>query len=56
MFRFFKSIGQEMREVDWPNFKQLRKDSSTVISTSVFFMAFLALADWLIQLFLKLFV
>lgn len=56
MFRFLKSIGQEMKEVDWPNFQQLRHDSATVVSTSLFFVAFLALVDWLIQLFLKLFI
>ncbi|GEP19124.1 preprotein translocase subunit SecE [Pediococcus argentinicus] len=56
MFRFIKSVGTEMKAVDWPNGRQLRKDSFTVIGTSVFFIIFLALVDWVVQLFLKLFV
>ncbi|AEV94772.1 preprotein translocase subunit SecE [Pediococcus claussenii] len=56
MFRFFRSVGTEMKNVDWPNGRQLRRDSTTVIGTSLFFIVFLAIVDWLVQLFLKLFV
>ena len=56
MIKFLKSIGQEMKEVDWPNGKQLRKDSTTVITISLFFVAFLGLTDWIIQSLLKMFI
>ena len=35
MFRFLKSIGQEMKEVDWPNFRQLRHDSAGRLVDSI---------------------
>ncbi|WP_318767103.1 preprotein translocase subunit SecE [Lactiplantibacillus carotarum] len=54
LFRFFGSVGQEMKKVTWPTWKENRRDSWTVISTSLFFVAFFALFDWLIQLLLKL--
>ncbi|GEL14603.1 preprotein translocase subunit SecE [Pediococcus cellicola] len=53
--KFIKSVIHEMHEVTWPNGRQLRKDSSSVIGLSVFFVAFFALVDWLVQLFLGLF-
>jgi len=53
--KFIKSVIQEMHDVTWPNAHQLRKDASSVIGLSVFFVAFFVLVDWLVQLFLALF-
>lgn len=47
--KFFKSVIEEMKIVTWPTAKQNRKDSITVIGTSVFFALFLGLIDWLAQ-------
>ncbi|GAB5051930.1 preprotein translocase subunit SecE [Pediococcus ethanolidurans] len=53
--KFIKSVIQEMHDVTWPNGRQLRKDASSVIGLSVFFVGFFALVDWLVQIFLGLF-
>lgn len=47
MFKFFKGVVQEMKEVTWPTFKQNRRDTMTVVVTSVLFAAFLGALDWL---------
>ncbi|ETY75216.1 preprotein translocase subunit SecE [Lactiplantibacillus fabifermentans] len=54
LFKFFGSVGQEMKKVTWPTWKENRRDSWTVISVSLFFAAFFALFDWLIQYLLNL--
>lgn len=56
LVNFFKSVGDEMKEVDWPNRRQLRHDYSAVVSISLFFIAFFAVVDWVLQLFISLFV
>lgn len=50
MFRFFKSVGQEMHKIVWPTAKENRRDTSVVLSITVFFILFFALFDWLIQM------
>lgn len=38
-----------MKIVTWPTAKENRRDSITVIGTSIFFALFLGGVDWLIQ-------
>lgn len=47
MFKFFKSVGQEMKKVTWPTFKQNRRDTVTVIVSSILFAIYLGALDWL---------
>ncbi|MCM2436880.1 preprotein translocase subunit SecE [Periweissella beninensis] len=49
MMKFLKSVFEEMRIVTWPTAKENRKDSLTVIGTSIFFAVFLGCIDWLLQ-------
>ncbi|WP_125711119.1 preprotein translocase subunit SecE [Lacticaseibacillus porcinae] len=54
--KFIKSVFQEMKAVTWPNAKETRRDTSTVVMTSVLFAIYFALADFVILTLLKLFV
>lgn len=54
--KFIKSVIQEMKLVTWPNAAETRRDTSTVIITSILFAAYFALADWIILLVLKAFI
>ncbi|KRM24560.1 preprotein translocase subunit SecE [Latilactobacillus graminis] len=56
MIKFFKSVGQEMKIVSWPNAKQTRKDATTVVMTSVLFAIFFGVVDFAILKVLQLFV
>lgn len=47
MIKFFKSIGHEMKLVKWPSAKQNRRDTATVITSSILFAAYLGALDWL---------
>ncbi|KIS03254.1 preprotein translocase subunit SecE [Paucilactobacillus wasatchensis] len=49
LFRFFKSVIQEMKLVVWPTARENRRDTTVVVSLTVFFVLFFALFDWLIQ-------
>ena len=49
LFRFLKSVVQEMHKVVWPTWKENRRDTGVVISLTSFFVIFFALADWIIQ-------
>ncbi|WP_429970579.1 preprotein translocase subunit SecE [Fructilactobacillus sp. Tb1] len=49
LWNFFKSVGTEMKLVVWPNAKQTRTDTLTVIGTTIFFTVFLGLIDWAVQ-------
>ena len=49
LFRFLKSVVQEMQNVVWPTWKENRRDTGVVISLTIFFVIFFALADWIIQ-------
>lgn len=46
MIKFFKSVGHEMKEVTWPTYKQNRRDTMTVIITSLLFAIYLGALDW----------
>lgn len=49
LFKFIKSVNAEMHKVVWPTAKENRRDTSTVISLTVFFILFFALVDWLLH-------
>ncbi|UQS87016.1 preprotein translocase subunit SecE [Nicoliella spurrieriana] len=51
---FLKSVIQEMKIVFWPNAKQTREDTSTVLGVTILFAIFFAVVDSLVQVFLKL--
>lgn len=55
LFNFLKSVVQEMKEVTWPNAQETRRDTSTVVGTSVLMAIFLGLVDWFFQWALQLF-
>ncbi|KRK64411.1 hypothetical protein FC72_GL000431 [Companilactobacillus tucceti DSM 20183] len=46
LFKFFGSVKKEMKLVVWPTFKENKRDTWTVIVTSLIYAAFLALIDW----------
>ncbi len=54
--KFIKSVIQEMKAVTWPNARETRRDTSTVIMTSLLFAIYFAVADWIILLILNAFV
>jgi preprotein translocase subunit SecE len=41
--KFIKSVFQEMKAVTWPNAKETRRDTSTVVMTSVLYSRFTSL-------------
>lgn len=49
LFRFFKSVIHEMKLVVWPTARENRRDTTIVLSLTIFFILFFALFDWLIQ-------
>lgn len=49
LFKFFGSVGREMKLVEWPTMKQTRRDSWIVISTSIIFAAYFALCDFVLN-------
>ena len=46
MFKFLKSVVQEMKEVTWPTAKQNRHDTGVVITSSVLFAIYLGALVW----------
>ncbi|WP_407891838.1 preprotein translocase subunit SecE [Lacticaseibacillus sp. N501-2] len=54
--KFIKSVIQEMKAVTWPNATETRRDTSTVVGTSILFAIYFALADFVILALLKAFV
>ena len=56
MIKFIKSVNHEMKLVVWPTAKENRRDTTIVVTLTLFFVLFFALFDWLIQLLMKLFV
>ncbi|PWF99374.1 preprotein translocase subunit SecE [Levilactobacillus bambusae] len=53
LLRFFKSVGQEMRQVSWPDAHQTAVDTEVVVITSILFAIFFAIVDWAVQAFLQ---
>lgn len=56
LFRYLKSVKHEMTIVRWPTFQENTRNTAIVIGLTVFFVAFLALSDWLIRMFMQWFV
>ncbi len=53
---FLGSVVEEMKNVTWPTKKELRKDTLTVIETSLIFAVIFAIMDTAISSFLGLFI
>lgn len=53
LIRFFKAVGQEMKQVSWPGVKQTRHDTGTVVGISIMFAIFFVVVDWVVQFGLK---
>ncbi|MFD1124016.1 preprotein translocase subunit SecE [Lentilactobacillus raoultii] len=49
LWNFCKNVVKEMKIVTWPNVKQTRTDTSTVIGTSIIMAIFLGLIDLIVQ-------
>lgn len=47
--RFLKSVVAEMKVVTWPTAKENRRDTSTVLGTSIIMAIFLGAVDWIVQ-------
>lgn len=54
--KFLKNVGQTMKATTWPTARENRKDTTTVVLMGVGFAIFFGIADYLVQLILKLFV
>jgi preprotein translocase subunit SecE len=54
--KFLKSVVNEMKLVTWPTAKETRRDTTTVIVTSILFAIYFALADWAITALLTKFI
>ncbi|MCK8625018.1 preprotein translocase subunit SecE [Apilactobacillus xinyiensis] len=54
LFGFFRNVKSEMKKVVWPNAKQTKTDTSTVIGMSIMFAIFFAVVDFLVQYALHL--
>ncbi|MCI1986518.1 MAG: preprotein translocase subunit SecE [Lactobacillus sp.] len=54
--KFIKSVFHEMKLVTWPNAAETRRDTSTVILTSLLFAVYFAILDWVILTLLNAFV
>lgn len=54
--KFIKSVFHEMKLVSWPTAAETRRDTWTVVMTSLIFAGYFALADWAILLVLKTFI
>lgn len=56
LFKFFGSVKDEMKVVTWPTAKENRRDSWTVIMTSIMYGLFFAVIDALIMFLLNTFI
>lgn len=54
IFRFFGDVGREMKKVVWPDVSQTKRDTATVIGTSILFAIFFAIIDGLLQWLLSM--
>ncbi|USS87006.1 preprotein translocase subunit SecE [Fructilactobacillus cliffordii] len=48
-WNFLKSVVGELKLITWPNARQTRIDTTTVIGTTLFFTVFLGLIDWALE-------
>ncbi|MGX7051309.1 preprotein translocase subunit SecE [Leuconostoc palmae] len=49
MFKYFKNVAAEMKNVTWLSLEQASKETVTVITVSIVFAVFLGGVDWLLQ-------
>lgn len=49
MFKYFRNVANEMKNVTWLSEAQASKETVTVITVSVIFAVFLGGVDWLLQ-------
>lgn len=54
--KFVKNVNAEMYKVVWPTAKETRRDTTTVVSLTIFFIIFFAIIDWLLHQFMLLIV
>ena len=54
--KFVKNVNAEMHKVVWPTAKVTRRDTTTVVSLTIFFIIFFAIIDWLLHQFMLLIV
>lgn len=54
--KFVKDVNAEMHKVVWPTAKEMRRDTTTVVSLTIFFIIFFAIIDWLLHQFMLLIV
>ena len=54
--KFVKNVNAEMHKVVWPTAKEPRRDTTTVVSLTIFFIIFFAIIDWLLHQFMLLIV
>ena len=53
--KFIKSVFAEMKAVTWPTARQTRRDTFTVIMTSIIFAIYFAAVDWVINMIFQAF-
>lgn len=53
LVRYFKNVKYEMTIIRWPTLKENTRNTAIVIGLTTFFVAFLALSDWLIRMFMQ---
>ncbi|KRK79796.1 preprotein translocase subunit SecE [Companilactobacillus nodensis] len=56
LFKFFGSVKKEMKLVVWPTAKENRRDTWTVVATSLMYAIFFAAVDWGLVTLLQQFV
>jgi preprotein translocase subunit SecE len=54
--KFIKSVVNEMKLVTWPTGKETRRDTSTVVLTSILFAIYFAAVDWVLVSLLDKFI
>ena len=52
LISFLKKVKLEMKKVVWPDVPQTKRDTSTVIGTSILFAIFFAVIDGILQILL----
>lgn len=56
MGKFFKSVGQTIKDTTWPTGKETRHDTWTVVSYTIIFAVYFAVCDLVLTLLLEKFI
>ncbi|MCT6892941.1 MAG: preprotein translocase subunit SecE [Lactobacillaceae bacterium] len=56
MIKFFKSVGQTMKDTTWPTAKETRHDTWTVISYTIIFAVYFIICDLILTFLLNKFI